>query len=646
MKRSKKLKHNSSENKDSHRHGEVNDSGLASILENGLSYHKSGNLTMAGEFYRQILSRDPNNVNALHLLGYLSHQNGDNLLAEKYLRQVINLHPHDPKSYYVLGNALYALGKREGAISCYEKALHLKPDYIEALNNIGVICRERGDVRTAEKHFLMALQLDPCYADAHHNMGLVLLSRGENEAAIGHSREALRLNPDHIEAMQNLAKAYVNMGEIDRAIVLYQKIIGLAPDHSFAHSNLLFTMNYHPSLSPEQIFTEHCRWGEMHTPSRDKLLATRSNVQKTHHTPLRIGYVSPDFRQHPLAFFIGDVLAKHNRGIFEITCYSNVANPDSVTDNLQNLPDRWRKIHGLDDIEVCKLVRQDKIDILVDLAGHTADNRLTLFALKPAPVQITYLGHPSTTGLKSIDYRITDSWCDPPGMTERYNSEELVRLPHAFFCFHPPEGAPEVNELPAMEKGNITFGSFNNIAKISDNVLKLWAAILTSIPDSNLLMQAGGLSNTSTRQRIYDYFKSHGVSKDRIKMFGHTSFHEHLAIHHQVDIALDSFPWNGHTTTCNTLFMGVPVLTIAGILCAGRMGVSILSNLDLQELIAESPNEYVKKAVTLAGDLSKLQKLRSGLREKILNSHLTDTNSFIKSLEEAYLSIWDRQCAK
>ncbi len=612
-------------------------------MEQALAAHQAGNLPVAVKLYQQILQGDPGNVNALHLLGCLTHQTGNHTASIQYLQKAIALYPQAHASHYVLGSAYQALGRRGEAAVSYEKALRLKPDYIEALNNLGVLHKESRNWEAAEQYFLKILQLRPDYADGRHNLGLLFFTRGNNEAAIVHSREALRLNPNHVEALVNLANALKNQGEMDDAIQHYRKVLSLAPNHPSAHSNLLFAMNYHPSIEPEEVYDEHRRWATKMTLTSEAPPPAFENDPNPERR-LRIGYVSPDFRQHPVAFFIVDLLAKHNRDRFEIFCYSNVANPDAVTEKLKGLVGQWRNIHGVSDREVIRTICGDQIDILIDLAGHTADNRLSLFVEKPAPVQVTYLAYPNTTGLRSINYRITDAWCDPPGKTEHLNSEELIRLPHSFFCFHPPENAPEIGPLPSLKKGFVTFGSFNNIAKISTEVLELWAKIMDAAPNSRLLMQSGGLNDISVRRRIETFLADHGVSEERLEMLGPTPFVEHLALHHSVDIALDSFPWCGHTTTCNTLWMGVPVVTLSGKNCIGRMGTSILSNLDLQELIAETPHEYVEKVVSLTGDPDTMQRLRAELRERVKNSNLTNVQGFANGLEDAFRCVWRRWC--
>ena len=361
---------------------------------------------------------------------------------------------------------------------------------------------------------------------------------------------------------------------------------------------------------------------------------------------LRVGYVSPNFHQHSVAYFIEAVIASHDRSAYEIICYSDVARPDSVTDRIKSLTGSWRDILGMSHEQAAGLIRSDQIDILVDLAGHTAGNRMLLFARKPAPVQVTYLGYPSTTGLTTMDYRITDRFADPPGQTDHLHTEELVHLPQGFLCYKPPGQTPDVADLPFIASGGITFGSFNHLAKITPEVVRLWSNILNSLPDAQIILKAKPLFDMGTQQLLREMFVQNGVSPARLTLTGHAqSMSEHLELYHRIDIGLDTFPYNGTTTTCEAMWMGVPVVTLAGETHASRVGASILSNVGLPELIAGSPEEYLKKGVQLANDLERLQGMRANLRPMMERSPLMDANGFTRSLEAAYRQMWHRWCA-
>jgi predicted O-linked N-acetylglucosamine transferase (SPINDLY family) len=350
---------------------------------------------------------------------------------------------------------------------------------------------------------------------------------------------------------------------------------------------------------------------------------------------LRIGYVSPDFRQHVMGFFMEGVLACHGREQFEIVCYSDVAKPDELTRRL--VADHWRSIAGQSDSQVADLIRQDRIDILVDLAGHTAGNRLRVLARKPAPIQVTHFGYMHTSGLATVDYRLTDAWCDPPEMTERYHTEKLLRLPNISWCYRPPP-CPEIGELPALRHGGITFGSLNNLAKVSPEAIEAWARILHGVADSRLLILAG--AGEGGDERLRQLFGRHGIGTERLMLVGRRSRADYFALYKDVDIALDSFSYTGCNTTMDVLWMGVPVVTLAGRNAMGRQGVAILQCVGLPELIADTLERYVATAIERAGDLSALAKLRAGLRQRLRDSPLTDAARFTRGLEQAYQYMW------
>jgi predicted O-linked N-acetylglucosamine transferase (SPINDLY family) len=337
-------------------------------------------------------------------------------------------------------------------------------------------------------------------------------------------------------------------------------------------------LNYCADIEPTDVLAEHRRWSEQHTASLANDRQPHANSPDPNRR-LRIGYLSPDFCRHSVAFFIESLLAAHDRSAFEILCYANVSQTDIITERLQGLADKWRDIVHLSDQQVAELVRADAVDILVDLVGHTVNNRLLVFARKPAPVQISYLGYPNTTGLSTIDYRLTDAWADPPGRADRFHTETLVRLQGGFLCYQPWPGTPEVSPLPALTSGHITFASFNNATKVNPEVIALWSKILRLLPNARLIMKALQLGDIGTRQRFAQLFEQNGVSMERVELLGWaSSTAEHLELYNRVDIGLDPFPYNGTTTTCEALWMGVPVIVLAGNTHAARVGVSLLSS--------------------------------------------------------------------
>ena len=359
---------------------------------------------------------------------------------------------------------------------------------------------------------------------------------------------------------------------------------------------------------------------------------------------IKVGYVSADFRDHAVAYFIEPVLAHHAHDKFEIFCYYNHIRTDAVTKRLQGYVDHWRTIAGLSDDEADRLIREDQIDILVDLAGHTALNRLPVFARKSAPVQVTWLGYLNTTGLASMDYRITDVWASPPGESDRYNTETLLRMPDSQWCYHPPPKAPRVNDLPALESGQITFGSFHTLAKITPLITRLWSDVLNAIPASRLLMVARGLEQQQTKEEVQSRFARHGIEAGRIDFLGSQSFENYLRLHQQIDINLDTSPYTGGTTTCHSLWMGVPVITLAGKTATSRGGASLLNALGLSDLVAQTEEEYINIARKLSADRTGLRSMKLDLRSMMARSPLTNGEQFTQYLERIYREIWASWC--
>jgi predicted O-linked N-acetylglucosamine transferase (SPINDLY family) len=397
-------------------------------------------------------------------------------------------------------------------------------------------------------------------------------------------------------------------------------------------------MNYW-CQDPGQLFQEHLEWGR-HCPHSAMLHKRPSDNEGR---PLRIGYLSPDFCSHPVAFFIEPLLARHDRSSFEVFCYSDVAHPDGITTHFRRLVPAWRDIRHLSDDELARRIHADRIDILVDVAGHTANNRLRVFACKPAPLQVTWLGYPNTTGLAAMDYRLTDAWADPPGETEHWHSETLIRLQGGFLCYRPLEGV-SVTAPPCLTTRHVTFGSFNNLAKVTPEVIAVWSRLLRRVPTARLLLKTKPLRDKDTQEAVYEQFARYGVDRGRVDLIGWVEkMGDHMGLYGRVDIALDTFPYNGTTTTCEALWMGVPVVTLAGGTHAGRVGVSLLSRIGLSEFIAGTPDEYIELAVQLANDRERLDRLRNHLRGQVAASSLCDAESFARNVEASYRTIWQSQ---
>ena len=468
-------------------------------------------------------------------------------------------------------------------------------------------------------------------------------------------------------ALNNKGGQLLSQGMAKEAIDQYEMALILAPEKPFIQSNYLYVLNYQATPDMEKIFAAHKKFGEFHENVAAKSAALQSpitsnaatstatsaainsaiNAVTNEQRPLRIGYVSSDFRQHAVSHFIEPVLAAHDKSKFELFAYYHHTVVDDMTKRIQSHVSHWRSLVGKSDADIAAMIRADSIDILIDLAGHTATNRLPIFARKPAPLQVAWLGYPNTTGLSTMDYRITDAFADPRGMTEAFHTEKLHRMPDCFSCFRAPADAPAVAPLHAMRTGRVTFGSFNNFAKITPEVISVWSNILKRIPTSTLFLKYKDLESVPMTQFIHHQFMTRGVLVSQLRIQGDDASHvEHMARYNNIDIALDPFPYNGTTTTLDALWMGAPVITLEGASHVGRVGVSQMSNLGLQELIAHNQSEYVEIAVALANDLPRLAALRAGMRERMLASPLMNVARFTSNLEQGYEQMWAARIQK
>jgi predicted O-linked N-acetylglucosamine transferase (SPINDLY family) len=503
--------------------------------------------------------------------------------------------------------------------------------------------KDAGRTRAAYESVLRALALKPDLAEAHVMHGLILRDMARLDDAEAAYRKAIQINPALDTAHAALGNTLLEQGLLDEAIGSMKTALKTLNDPQ-AYSNLCLAVNYHPAYGPAELLEVHRGWAEkFENPDRTPI-APHTNDRDPHRR-LRVGYVSPDFRAHAVSHFVEPILENHDHEHFEIFCYSNWTVTDATSTRLMRHADNWRDIASRPDKIVAELIRADKIDILIDLAGHTANNRLPVFGMKPAPVQISAIGYPCTTGLRAIDYRLTDEHCDPPGESDRYSSEELLRMPDVFWCYLPREGSPPVVELPASVAGKLTFGSVNNLAKITPQVLELWASIARAVPGSKLLLQASTLGSERSNRRVLEKLAEFGLAGDRVELLGWMNFDDYLRTIQRIDVALDPFPFNGGTTSCHILWMGVPLVTLAGESHRARMGVSLLNSIGLPELIAQSPDEYIKIAKELAQDKSRLVQMRRNLRQRMRSSPLTDAARFTANLQAAYRHVWREWCA-
>ncbi len=604
----------------------------------------TGALIPAGELYVAFLKKQPNHAEAWCRLGEVYHGLGQPDKAAGCYRRALALRPAFVEALTNLGLALLQGGSIGEAVLHLQEAVGLRPDVAEIHNNLGMALLHQGEPEQAVVHFRQAVRLKPELASAHNNLGMALAAQGMPDEALTCYARAAQPAPENVGALANLGNAYKDQGRLGEAIGCYQKALARQPENARLHSNLLLARNYQLGVDPLEILREAHRYAALHAAPWTVTVPPHP-VPSGAERRFRIGYVSGDFRDHPVAYFLEPILATHDHQRFEVFCYADVPTPDGTTERLQGYADHWRSLVGLSDEQAAALIRHDQIDILVDLAGHTGGNRLLVFARKPAPVQASYLGYLGTTGLAAIDYYITDAHADPPGLTEAHFQERLMRLPGCAFCYRPGDAPPPNPELPARRCGQVTFGSLNNVAKLSEEVLTLWAQVLAAVPGSRLMLPRG--AGRGACDWLRDVLARLGIAPERLLLADRTATRfDYLRLYQAIDLCLDPFPYNGVTTTSDALCMAVPVLTLAGRTTVSRQGVRFLRGVGLQELIAPTPAAYARLAIELAGDLARLEALRSGLRERMMGSPLTDAGRFTGELEATYCRMWDEWVAR
>ena len=474
----------------------------------------------------------------------------------------------------------------------------------------------------------------------------MLTAIGETDQGVDAYRNALTYDARQPAVWNNLAVALCSRRQVAEGLRCFEQALALTAGFPTAHSNYLLALNYAPSFSPEAVYKRHRNWAAAHGSNERRARWRRGEWRGRR---IRVGYVSGSLYAHSTAHFLEPLLAAHDRGSFEIACYSNSRRADEVTERLRRLCDIWRDIAGLSDDDACALIDADGIDILVDLSGHTEGNRLTVFAKKPAPIQAAWLGYPNTTGLDAIDYRLTSAETDPPGAADQLYSEKLVRLEGSFLCYQPPRGAPAVMKPRSASRGHVTFGCFNNVSKITDEALHAWAAILDGTPGSRLALKSRGFESERLRNETARNFEALGIDPRRIDMLEFQGAPaDHFALYADVDIMLDTWPYNGTTMICEALWMVVPVITMAGQVHASRVGLSLLTAVGLPQFVAHSAEDYVRKAAALAADGPQIAELRSALRERMAHSELMDGSGFARRVEDAYRRMMEaayRGCA-
>ena len=587
----------------------MEEAGAQELFARAVQRFEKEDVNGAEDLLKTLIDHTPDHAEAYHLLGLIVLKRGDRRCAGAFFKKAASCAPEQAKYHYNYGTVLQNMGEIRPAISAYESALAVEPDHAETHNNLGAALRDIFQLSRSEKHI----------------------------------RTALELQPENVSARNNLASVLRDQGRIGTALATYRETLARDPHNHITHSNLLLCMHYMPDYDVQEVFGEHKRWATLHGSQFFRMNHTPDKYTSGKR-PLFIGFVSADFDTHSVAFFLKPLLHHLNRSEFTVFCYNAGSKEDNTTRWFKQLPVVWRDIFDLSDAAAAARIRQDGIDILVDCSGHTDGHRLKVFAMKPAPIQVTYLGYPDTTGLSEMDFRFTDPWADPLDDSTP-SSETLFHLPNGFLCYRPPEGTPPVNSLPAINNGYITFGSFNDIPKLNRHVLELWSKLLLEVPSAVLLLKTRQFNDMDVAVQFRNFFVNRGISINRIRIIGEvTGILNHLRWYHHVDVALDPYPYNGTTATYEALIMGVPVITCKGRVHAGRVGHSIMSRMGLSEFVVSSPKKYIALAAYLSRNLDLLSRLRPSLRDTVMARN--DGAVFTKQVENAFQQMWERWCSK
>jgi protein O-GlcNAc transferase len=631
----------------------------------GVVYKEQGKLAEAAACFRRAIELKPDFALAHCNLGVAYKEQGRLDEAVACYRRTLELQGDHAEAHNNLGVVFKEQGKLDAAIACCRRALELKPNYADAHNNLGVVLHELGQFDDAGTCFRRAIELKPDYAVAYNNFGNALKDQGRLEDALACCQRALELDPEYAEAHNNLGNVLKDQGRPDEALACFRRALELKPGFVMAHSNLLYALQYCEGVTPGSLAEEHAEYDRRHAAnvgwdqpasasacSSPRLPISASlnlPISPSPHLPiggpavaraplshptsarLRVGFVSPNLGRHPVGYFLVRVLENLSPEQHETVCYSDREFNDDLARRLQAAASGWRRVQGMSDERLAEQIRSDRIDILFDLAGHTAHNRLLVFARRPAPIQVTWAGYVGTTGLAAMDYLLADRYEVPEGAEGHYR-EQVLRMSDGYVCYDPPADAPAVNRLPALDCGHVTLGCFNNPAKVAPQAVAVWARILRRLPSARLVLKFKGWNDTSLTLRYTEMFAGHRVEPGRVEFFGHSPHAELLAEYGRIDLALDPFPYSGGLTTCEALWMGVPVVTLPGETFAGRHSLSHLSNVGLTETIARDLADYEELAVSWSCDTQRLAALRASLRERMLVSPLCDGKRFADNL--------------
>ena len=616
-------------------------------FQRGISFHALGKFDDAVSSYQSALKID-SNVSAIYCnLGTAFRELERIDDAIFHYGRAIEISPTFVEAHFNLGSALQRIGQLGRAVTCYLNVLGFASDHFDAHVNLGISYRELGRLEDALAIFHKAISLEPKNIAGHLHFGITLATLGRYGSAIEIYQRALEIDPENADVHVSLGNVYKDLGRFEDAFSSIRRALQISPASALAHNNFLFIQNYVGQQPAERLLADAQRFGAM--------VARLAQPFKHHPNPadsqraLRVGLVSGDLRNHPVGYFLSDVLtALHAQasGEIEIYAYPTVPSDDETSKHLRTCCRSWCLTVGLSDEALARRIKDDRVDILVDLSGHTAHNRLPVFAWKPAPIQMSWLGYCATTGVSEIDYYIADAVALPPALESQF-VETIWRLPESYLCLSRPPSETPVSSLPALITGEITFGSFNNLTKMTEETVRLWARVLKAIPGSKLFLKSKHLDDEDVLRATMTRYADHGIGAHRLILEGHIDERSgHLAAYNRVDIALDPFPYNGVTTTAEALWMGVPVLTLAGRRFLERQGMSLLTNAGLPDWIAGDPDDYVARAVAHASNLHSLARLRAGLRQEVLASPVFDATRFARNFEHALWDMWKIWCGK
>ena len=610
----------------------------------GIAQQQAGRVEEANESFRRAVSTNPDFLEPALRLGGLLGQRRKHDEAKAVLTAALDYHPESVDAHFLLAAALEGMGLADEAIDEYRRAILLDPTFAPAHYNLGVALESRGQLEEAAEQYILAHRCESGLAEAANNLGKVRQKQRRLEDAIEAYGRAIESRPAWSIPHENLAGALQSQGRIEEAVAEYRKAVELDPTDPQTHSSLLVALNNLPGADAAMVFGEHTAWAARHAsaPAMQAHANSRDPERR-----LRVGYVGACFCDHPLAAFVEPILTNHDGEQFEVVCYSNSATDDAITRRLRERADLWRDVRPIFDDRAARLIQEDQVDILIDLSGHTPLNRLGIFAHKPAPVQATYLGYPNTTGIGHIDYWLTAATGgSSPAPAPQPRAERKLAAIESAYCFAAPIDAPEVSPLPMLSNGYTTFGCFTILARVNAHLLDLWAAVLAESIGSRLVLRAPGLADEGTRQRLIEQFAARYVTEDRIDLLPlPTSERETLEAYAQIDLALDTLPHNGLLATCQAMWMGVPVLTLAGDRVASRIGSNLLRAAALDEFIVGQTDDYILEAALAGAEPERIRDIRSSLRERMRASRLMDGKQYVRNLEQTYRGWWRDYCA-